>query len=36
MDDYVAALKERQAVMETEPHQPGRTYPADLNPSVSN
>jgi hypothetical protein len=36
MDDYVSALKARQAIMETERHQPGRIYPAELNPSVSN
>jgi hypothetical protein len=36
MDDYITALKERQSVMDTEPHRPGRTYPNALNPSVSN
>ncbi len=36
MDDFVAALKARQAVMDAEPRRPGRIYPADLNPSVSN
>lgn len=36
MDDYVQALVERQAVMNTEPRRAGRIYPAELNPSVSN
>ncbi len=36
MDGYVEALLDRQAVMDTEPHRPGRTYPNQLNPSVSN
>ena len=35
-DAYVDALRQRQAAMETEPHRPGRIYPAALNPSVSN
>lgn len=37
MDDYVEALRERQTVMEREgPRTPGRIYPKELNPSVSN
>lgn len=36
MDDYVKALVDRQEVMDTEPHRAGRTYPNELNPSVSN
>jgi hypothetical protein len=36
MDEYVSELRARQAAMDLEPRQPGRIYPADLNPSVSN
>lgn len=38
MDDYVESLEARQQTMVTEgsPQQAGRTYPHDLNPSVSN
>jgi hypothetical protein len=36
MDGYVKALVDRQKVMDTEAHQAGRTYPNELNPSVSN
>lgn len=36
MDEYVTALIDRQGVMDSEPHQAGRTYPNELNPSVSN
>ena len=36
MDDYVSALLARQAEMDAEPDRPGRIYPAELNPSVSN
>lgn len=36
MDDYVEALKLRQAEMNAQPRRPGRIYPAELNPSVSN
>lgn len=36
MDDYVQALRGRQAEMDAEPRRAGRIYPAALNPSVSN
>lgn len=36
MDDYVDALRSRQADMGTEPRRAGRIYPAELNPSVTN
>jgi hypothetical protein len=36
MDGYVEALVDRQRVMDTEAHRAGRTYPNELNPSVSN
>jgi hypothetical protein len=36
MDDYVEELKKRQSVMDAEgPRTPGRIYPNELNPSVS-
>ena len=36
MDGYTKALANRQMVMDTEAHRAGRTYPNELNPSVSN
>jgi hypothetical protein len=36
MDEYVTDLVDRQEVMDNEPRRAGRTYPNDLNPSVSN
>lgn len=36
MNGYVKALVDRQKVMDTEAHRAGRTYPNELNPSVSN
>ena len=38
MDDYVEALEARQSAMDADaaPRRAGRTYPRDLNPSVSN
>ena len=36
MHDYVEALLDRQKVMDTGAHRAGRTYPNELNPSVSN
>ena len=36
MDGYVEALIDRQKVMDTQAHRAGRTYPNELNPSVSN
>jgi hypothetical protein len=36
MDGYIGALADRQKVMDSEARRAGRTYPNELNPSVSN